>query len=227
MAVKSEKLELQVLPDKNLFVFPDAMSDMNRDVAKACHALATQGANKQHDPIKETREWFKQYVFLMSKMGWAPTNVDVQEVTQSDRQLEISNLVGKGLQAAYGIFTGEVATALEGLGKTVIAALAASTKNVEMLNRKTFEDDRTGLSLAKCEQTSAGQVAMLVSAIQTDAKPDKSANYLLLKWESSGTRNFACGAVLNFDPRQYDKVRSLVETKLDDNALQVLLALEI
>jgi hypothetical protein len=44
--------------------------------------------------------------------------------------------------------------------------------------------------------------------------------------ESNGT-GFACGAVLNFDKRQYDKVRAIVETKLDDNALQVLLALEL
>ena len=68
---------------------------------------------------------------------------------------------------------------------------------------------------------------MLVSAIQTDATPDKAANYLLVKWESNGTSNFACGAVLNFDKRQYDKVRAIVETKLDDNALQVLLALKL
>lgn len=223
----TEKLELQVLPEKNLFVFPDNMNEADRDAAKACHALATQGANKQHDPIQETRLWFKQYIFLMSKMGWAPTNVDVQEINQSGMHLEVSNLLGKGLQAAYGAFTGNVASALEGLGKTVVAALAASTKNVELLDRKSTEDDRTGLSLSKCEQTAAGQVAMLVSAMQTDAKPDKSTNLLLAKWESSGTSNFACGAVLNFDQRQYEKVRSLVEAKLDDNALQVLLALEI
>lgn len=227
MTTTNEKLELQVLPDKNLFVFPDGMSDANRDAAKASHALATQGANKLHDPIKETQLWFKQYIFLMSKMGWAPTNVDVQQITQSGMQLEISNLLGKGLKAAYGVFSGDVATALENLGKTVINALAASTKNVELLDRKTCEDDRTGLSLSKCEQTAGGQVAMLVSAMQTDEQPDKKANYLLAKWESSGSNNFACGAVLNFDQRQYEKVRALVETKLDDNALQVLLALEI
>lgn len=227
MTTDNQKLELQVLPDQNLFVFPDDMSDTARDAAKACHALATQAANKQHDPIHETQLWFKQYIFLMSKMGWAPTHVDVQQVTESGMHLEISNLLGKGLQAAYGVFTGDVAAALENLGKTVVAALAASTQNVELLDRKTKEDDRTGLSLAKCEQSAAGQVAMLVSAMQTDAKPDKTANYLLAKWESSGSTNFACGAVLNFDQRQYEKIRSLVEAKLDDNALQVLLALEI
>src|SRR5690606_3460718 len=161
-------------------------NEANRNAAKACHALATQGANKQHDPVHETRLWFKQYIFLMSKMGWAPTNVDVQQITQSDTHLEVSNLLGKGLQAAYGAFTGDVASALEGLSKTVVSALAASTKNVELFDRKATEDDRTGLSLSKCEQTAAGQVAMLVSAMQTDAKPDKSTNLLLAKWESSG-----------------------------------------
>lgn len=227
MTIDKEKLQLQVLPDKNLFVFPDQMGEQNRDAAKACHALATQGANRQHDPIRETQLWFKHYIYLMSKMGWAPTNVDVQQITERNMHLEISNLLGKGLQAAYGVFTGDVATALDNLGKTVVSALAASTKNVELLDRKSVEDDRTELSLVKCEQTGQGQVAMLVSAIQTDAKPDKSANYLLAKWESSGTSNFACGAVLNFDKRQYDKVRAIVETKLDDNALQILLALEL
>lgn len=227
MTTDKEKLQLQVLPDKNLFVFPDQMSEQNRDAAKACHALATQGANRQHDPMRETQLWFKHYIYLMSKLGWASTNVDVQQLTERNMHLEISNLLGKGLQAAYGAFTGDVAMALDNLGKTVVLALAASTKNVELLNRKSVEDDRTELSLVKCEQTGEGQVAMLVSAIQTDAKPDKSANYLLAKWESSGTSNFACGAVLNFDSRRYDKVRAVVETKLDDNALQVLLALEL
>ncbi|AUA31552.1 hypothetical protein CWR53_02530 [Pseudomonas sp. SGAir0191] len=227
MTTNKENLELQVLPDMNLFVFPDTMSEANRNAAKACHSLATQGANRQHHPIQETQAWFNQYVFLMSKMGWTPTRVDVQRITQSDRHLEISNLIGKGLQAAYGAFTGDVASALEGLGKTVVSALAASTKNVELLDRKSVEDDRNSLSLNKCEQTGAGQVAMMVSAVQTDAKPDKKANYLLAKWESSGTTNYACGAVLNLDQRQYEKVRAVVETKLDDNALEVLLALEI
>ncbi|WP_449430975.1 hypothetical protein [Pseudomonas putida] len=227
MSTDTENLQLQVLPDRNLFVFPDAMDEANRDAAKACHALATQGANTQHDPIQETQLWFKQYIFLMSKMGWSPTNVDVQQITSSDMQLQISNLLGKGLQAAKGIFTGDVAAALQNLGEAVVAALAASSKDVEVLNRKTREDDRTGLSLSKCEQTPGGQVAMLVSAIQTDAKPDKDANYLVFKWESSGTSNFACGAVLTFDRRQYEKIREVIDTKLDDNALEVLLSLKI
>ncbi|MFV3287266.1 hypothetical protein ACNFBR_00850 [Pseudomonas sp. NY11955] len=227
MSNKGDKLELQVLADKNLFVFPDNMSNSNRDAAKACHALATQGANKQHDPIRETQLWFKQYIFLMSKMGWTPSRVDVQQITQHGMHLEVSNLLGKGLKAAYGVFTGDVANALENLGKTVIAALAASAKNVELLDRKTNEDDRTALSLSKCEQTTGGQVAMLVSAMQTDAEPGKKASYLLAKWQSSGTTNFACGAVLDFDQHQYERVRALVETKLNDNALQVLLALDI
>lgn len=128
MTTDKEKLQLQVLPDKNLFVFPDLMGEQNRDAAKACHALATQGANKQHDPIRETQLWFKHYIYLMSKMGWAPTNVDVQQVTERNMRLEVSNLLGKGLQAAYGVFTGDVATALDNLGKTVVSALAASTK---------------------------------------------------------------------------------------------------
>ncbi|PYB71630.1 hypothetical protein DMX11_19570 [Pseudomonas sp. LB-090624] len=227
MTTDHQKMKLEVLPDKNLFVFPEGMSQENLDAAKACHALATQSANKLYNAINDPRVWFAHYIFVMSKMGWSPTNVDVLKVTESNQRLEISNLLGKGLQTAYGAFTGDLATALEGLGKTVVSALAASANNVELLGRTTSENDRTEVSLNRCEYSSEGNMAMAVSAIQTDAKPDKTANYLLAKWDSSGTTNFACGAVLEFDARQYEKLRSAVEGKLDASALEVLLALDI
>lgn len=227
MTSDNEKLQLQILPDKNLFVFPDHMQEANRDAAKASHALATQGANKRYNPISQTKLWFKEYIRLMSAMGWVSIRTDVQEITASNMHLEISNLLGKGLMAAKGVLTGDVAEALKNLGEAVVAALAASTRNVEVLDYRSVEDDRTSLSLNKCEQSPGGQVAMLVSAIQTDAEPDKASNLLLFKWESSGTTNFACGAVLVFDQRRYQKARPIIEGKLDDKALETLLVLEL
>jgi hypothetical protein len=106
-----KELQLQVLPDKICSCSRDLMGEQNRDAAKACHALATQGANKQHDPIRETQLWFKHHIYLMSKMRLGADQCRCTGSLNAICALEISNLLGKGLQAAYGVFTGDVATA--------------------------------------------------------------------------------------------------------------------
>lgn len=223
----TEKQQLEVLADKNLFVFPDHMSKDNRAAAKACHAISTQAANNAFHPVQQTQGWFNEYLRVMTATGWTPIKFEVQTVNESGMHLEVSNLLGKGLQAAAGFIGGDILGGVKNLGEVVVNALAASAKAVELLDIKSREDDRVSLSLAKCDQSADGEVIMLVSAVQTDAEPDKSNNYLLFKWESNGTANYACAAALTFTPAIYEKGQAIVRQKISDKAVETLLSLQL
>ena len=223
----TQNLKLDVLADKNLFVFPDHMSRDNRDAAKECHAFSTQAANLGYHPVQQAQQWFNEYLRIMTATGWTPLKYEVQTVSESGMQLEVSNLLGKGLQAAAGFVSGNVVGGVKNLGAVVVDALAKNPKAVEVLNVSSREDDRTGLSLSRCDQSPDGEVMMLVSAMQTDADPGKNRNLLLFKWESTGTTNLACAAALTFTPSIYQKAQAIVRGKLSDKALETLLSLQL
>ncbi|WDY57448.1 hypothetical protein [Pseudomonas sp. PSKL.D1] len=218
---------IEVLEDKNVFLFQDHMSEASKNAAKECHVFANQAATAEYHPKKQTAEWFDMYIQVMQQCGWLPINYELSQISDSNMKLDLSNLVGKGLQAAIGFISGNGAAGALDLGKSIISTLANSEEAVEILNRKSHEEDRTGLSLAKCDESASGEVVMLLSAIQTDAEPDKDANYLLFKWSSSGTSNYTGSAALSLHRSLYEANRDVLISRVHGNARATLLSLKL
>ena len=227
MSEKIENQRVEVLADKNLFVFPDHMSKANCDAAKECHVFATQAATATFHPTNEADQWFGLYIDVMQQTGWIPVRYEMSRTTSSNLHLQLSNLLGKGLQVAVGFLSGGILGAAKEVGTAAVEALAHSPEAIELLRRDAHESDRSGLSLAQCDQSANGEVVMLLTAIHTDAEPDVKSNYLLFKWNSNGHTTYTGVAALTFHRGLYEQNRDVLIERVSKNARATLLSLKL
>lgn len=227
MTISVDNQRIELLPGNNVFVFPDHMSLENINAAKECHVFANQAASAEHHPARETEQWFEMYIQVMQQCGWLPINYELIQVSERNIKLDLSNLLGKGLKAAAGFLTGGVSAVAMDLGAAVVNTLAASETAVELLNRGTSEEDRTGLSVAQCHQSDNGEVVMLLSAVQSDELPKKEANYLLVQWSSNGSSSYTGAAALTFHRSLYEANRDILVSRVHANARSTLLSLKL
>ncbi|EKT4523652.1 hypothetical protein QEM13_002929 [Pseudomonas putida] len=227
MSEKIENQRVEVLADKNLFVFPDHMSLANCNAAKECHVFATQAATAQFHPTTQADQWFGFYIDVMQQTGWIPVRYEMNRTVSSNVQLQVSNLLGKGLQVALGFLSGGIIGAAKEVGTAAIDALANSPEAIELLQRDTLEKDRSGLSLAQCNQSANGEVVMLLTAVHTDAEPDVNGNFLLFKWNSNGSTTYTGVAALVFHRGLYEQNRDVLIDRVSKNARSTLLSLKL
>lgn len=229
MTTADDNQRVDVLPGNNVFVFPDNMSSANINAAKECHVFANQAATAEFHPVRETEQWFEMYMQVMQQCGWLPISYELIQVSERNLKLDLSNLLGKGLKAAAAFAAGGLgaeAVALD-MGKAVVETLASSEAAVELFNRESSENDRTGLSVAQCHQAENGEVVMLLSAVQTDGMPKVDANYLLVEWSSSGTSNSTASAALTFHRSLYEANKDILVERVHANARSTLLSLKL
>ncbi|WP_313712457.1 hypothetical protein [Pseudomonas sp.] len=217
----AEKQTLQLLTDQNLFVFTDEIPAAVQEACRRCHALASQAANKKYHPSRQTESWFDEYLRIMSATGWTSLKYEVNKVTETGAYVEMSNLLGQGLQSAYGASTGDVKQSLKELGDAIIEALK-DAETIKLLDIRSREDDRVSISVCKCAQSAGGDVVMLVCALQSDQLPNRKGENLLGKWEHQGAVTYACAASLSFSQRQYESARDLIDQKLNPAARRIL-----
>lgn len=226
MSTEAPNQTLQLLSDLNLFVFNDGLSEDIQEACRSCHALALKAASDQYHPLAENNAWFDRYVEIMGALGWVAIKTEVRNLTQGSMHLELGDLIAKGLEAGYEMATGNVKKGLADLGSAIIDAVSKSGKT-ELLDIRTREDDRKVMSLGKCDQSTGGQVAMLVSLVVDDEIPKKSGKSLFANWERSGMTTYACGAGFSFSRRTYDRARESIEARIDARSLQVLATIPV
>ncbi|MBO9550991.1 hypothetical protein [Pseudomonas sp.] len=226
MTENAEKQTLQLLADQNLFVFTDETPEAVREAGRSCHALASQAANKKHHPVRQTESWFDEYLRIMGATGWTSLKYEVSKVIETGAYVEMSNLLGQGLQAAYGASTGDIKQSLKDLGGAIVEALK-DAETIKLLDTRSREDDRVSISVCKCAQSAGGEVVMLVCALQSDELPNRKGETLLGKWEHRGAVTYACAAALSFSQRQYEGARDLIDQKLNHAARQILAEIDL
>nr|WP_314876461.1 hypothetical protein [uncultured Pseudomonas sp.] len=216
---------VEVLPKRNVFIFPDSVDVDNREAAKLAHMYSMAAASGSFHPLAQTEQWFHKYTEVMNIVGWTPVNYKTEVTTTGGAALEASNLVGKGLRLAASYMSGDAKGAFTKVAKDALEAIASAPDAVEVFKHSGEETDSTALTLSHCEQSPGGEVIMYVVSIQTDGDPVMDHTNALFNWTYHSKVTVTNAAALTFNRRQHLAMRDHVEQEITAASRAALMAM--
>ncbi|MGG5291590.1 hypothetical protein [Pseudomonas shirazensis] len=219
--------DLEVLPKRNLFVFPDNMDAANRAAAKECHVFAMAAASAAFNPLAQTEEWFQNYTSVMQQCGWLTVHYKTEIVTNGGLAMDISNLVGKALQLAVGSMGAGVGDSVKKAGEAALEAIANAPEAVNLFTHDATEVDGSTLTLAQCEQSAGGEITMFLVSIQSDGDPVMEHKNKLFSWSYHSKVTVTNTAALVFHRGLYEAVRDVLVSRVTSQSRTSLLTMAL
>jgi hypothetical protein len=209
MLLLNDNKQQAMLVDKSLISFVSGVNAVNRADILESTLLAQLGAKARMKDDSDIIGWYKAYVEILSKTGWAIEGGDIQNFTAKANVTEIQSVIIDILTAAFG----------SGLAQIVIKALesiktlADSTGKIEAFEKNTHTETSGSFQIGVATQEGGAVSINLGTFLIKSTK--KITHILFVKLSHDETELQYASGKLTLDQDIYAGLRSLIRQKLN------------
>jgi hypothetical protein len=209
MLLLNDNKEQAMLVDKSLISFVSGVNAANRADILESTLLAQMGAKAKMIDDSDIIGWYKAYVEILTKTGWAIEGGDIQNFTAKANVTEIQSVIIDILTAAFG----------SGLAQIVIKALesiktlADSTGKIEAFEKNTHTESSGSFQIGVATQE-GGAVSINLGTFLIKST-NKITHILFVKLSHDETELQYASGKLTLDQDIYAGLRSLIRQKLN------------
>ena len=184
--------------------------------------FAQLAADKQYDREKDTQNWYKFYINVLGNIGFAVQGFNFQEYKSKGGSFVMSEVV---LQILAAIATGGQSAVIQA---TLIALQGMSNddRRIQIFSHQSSSYTTGNFQIYPCDQASTGEVSLALGAFSFTSSQSR-VDFLFFSYGSSSCHIYqgAQSAVLN--SKVYQQVRGTISTKLGNNAVEFVAAIDI
>lgn len=214
--------------ESSLLAFGAGMSAQNRQDVKNSYLFATLVANKRHDQLTLSEDWFDYFLEAMSDCGWVVAQRTYEKESDTGQSLRLASIAVKAVQVAASSLLqgGPLVQALGAFAEKAIDGLGKSDEALELFKRTLHAKSNVMVGVASCIETKDGEVVMALGAIQRTVR-NEDLDTLLFDWDSNTSSTYRSTAALSFNSQIYAKARDLIEQRLGERAVSRIMDYEI
>jgi hypothetical protein len=183
--------------------------------------FAQRAANKACDRFAETKAWYGKYNEVLEAVGWTTEQYAFTAHQQAEGNLRMDKAALQVISAiAIGNQLGAITTAISALEK-----LAADDNAITLFDHYA-SGDLSGNFQIGAVQKSNGTISMASGAFyfRTIARRKK---FLFFGYGRNEVNFWTAAQKMTFNAAIYDKVRTLVERKIGDSAMEEIIAFDV
>lgn len=174
--------------------------------------LAQLNSDYMYDREKKTEDWYKNYVYVLGKVGWVIQGFEFQKYNSSSQGLTMDKVV---IQIVEAMMTGnELAVATSAI--KALNGLADDDGRIKLFGHSTSSDSGGSFQIASATEQN-GAVAMKLGAFYMSYKTNQT-DVLWWHYKSANVDIYKSGQGVTLDHDVYDQVRQSIITKLGDKA---------
>jgi hypothetical protein len=214
MFLLNDNKEQAMLVDKSLISFVSGVNAANRADILESTLLAQLGAKARMTDDSDIIGWYKAYVEILTKTGWAIEGGDIQNFTAKANVTEIQSVIIDILAAAFGSgLTQIVIKALES-----IKTLADSTGKIDAFEKNTHTESSGSFQIGVATQE-GGAVSINLGTFLIKST-NKITHILFVNLSHDETALQYASGKLTLDQDIYAGLRSLVRQKLNGRLVE-------
>jgi len=184
--------------------------------------FAQRAANNMYDRDNDTENWYKNYINVLSNIGFTLQGFNFHKYQAKGGSLVMSEAV---LEILAAIAT-EGQSAVIQATMDVVRDLDSSDQRIELFYAQSSSYTTGNFQVYPCDQSSSGDVSLALGGFyfHTDVM---RANFLFFSFGASNSYIYdgAQKAVLN--SAVYSQLRSSISAKLGDTALELVASIDI
>ncbi len=207
--------------DGSVVSFVAGVSAQNQSDVLNSTLLAQLAASKKYDRFKDTENWYKFYLDVLSNIGWVAQAFKFEQFTASGATLKMDKAILKILAAIASKNQIAVVTAtLKGLEE-----LAGSDGRIVLLDTQSQNAGNGNFQISSVAE-SGGKIAMSLGTFYFNTK-QQNTRFLWFSFNSSKIRLFQDAEDITLNDEVYGPNRKKIIDKLGDNAKKYIDEIEI
>lgn len=184
--------------------------------------FAQLAADRSYDREKDTTSWYNSYKYTLGNIGFVIESFNFQEYKATGGTLSMDKVVIEILAAiatgGESVVITETLNALRGMSET--------DNRITLFSQQSSSSSSGNFQVYPCDQAPDGEVSMALGAFYFTASHHE-VRFLFFGWGSSKTHIYKGAQKTVLNSRVYEKVRSIVSSKLGDNAVNLVAAIEL
>ena len=174
--------------------------------------LAQLNSDYMYDREKQTEDWYKNYVYVLGKVGWVIQGFEFQKYDTSSQGLTMDKVVVEILET---MMTGnELAIAASAI--KALNSLSGDDGRIKLFGHSSSSNSGGSFQISSATEQN-GTVAMKLGAFYMSYKTSQT-DVLWWHYKSANVDIYKSGQGVTLDHDVYGQVRQSIITKLGDKA---------
>lgn len=213
--------EQSFLNDKSLVSFVSAVSEQRRKDVLNSVLLAQMAANKQFPNEDQILDWYKQFVLVLNKLGWAIEAADFSTFKSSGNVFEAESAIIDILTTAFG---GNLPAVI---AKTLsaIKSLADNTGKITAFDKNTHSQTKGAFQIGLAKEEN-GTVSLQLGTF-TLTSSNEIKKILFFKSTKDSTELKYCSRQGTLDEEVYATARQAIVDKLGGKINEFVVEIDI
>ncbi|MGF6491772.1 hypothetical protein [Pseudomonas frederiksbergensis] len=203
---------------EGILSFTGNLSEQNREDVQHAFLFASLVANKKFPHEYQGKEWYYQFLEVMTNAGWLPTskyyndmNIGGNTVRMDQLVLEILGSVVAGLAVP-----GSASVLMLKVAGDAITALKKRETALTLYERNMLEHGVGGMAAGTCTEVN-GEVTMALGTVRFIRK-NTAKQVLFMDWDSREVKLYRGDSVFRKVPYIVEQTRDTIRAKLGLNA---------
>lgn len=202
------------------------MTKTNKQVVKDSLLFSTLVANKAYP--EGGVSWYKEFTKVLGICGWLSQSSSFSDYRVGNTRFTMEQTALKILESAItaAALPGPTSLLLLKVAKDTVDALQENDKPLRLFENSSKTHSGARFAIASAAESKDGEVVMAMGAL--DFSTDLNVtNVLFWEWSGSSVSIKRAENHLTLNRAHYERVRSTVEQRLTQNALDALIEFEI
>ncbi|XP_068739566.1 uncharacterized protein [Montipora capricornis] len=198
--------------DGSLVSFTSNLEGLQKQDVLHSSLLAQLAANKKHDRLEDSKNWYMFYTNVMATVGWDIQSFQFDEYDSTSSTVKVSQVTLKLLSSILG---GD--EEMMEVIKNTIDKLAKDSQGASLLQSSSSSQNHGNFQVVPCNVDKSNQVNVAFLGCFFRAS-EVAKDYFFFDYKKEDIHLFKGTQVFTLDQQIYGKVREAVIEKLGDNA---------
>jgi hypothetical protein len=203
---------------EGILSFTGNLSEQNREDVQHAFLFASLVANKKFPHEYQGKEWYNQFLEVMTNAGWLPTDQYYNDMNISGNTVRMDQLVLEilGSVVAGLAVPGSASVLMLKVAGDAITALKKRETALTLYERNMLEHGVGGMAAGTCTEVN-GEVTMALGTVRFIRK-NTATQVLFMDWDSRDVKLYRGHSVFRKVPSIVEQTRGTILTKLGLNA---------
>lgn len=184
--------------------------------------FAQLGADRQYNREKDSENWYKFYINILSNIGFTMKGFSFIEYKSSGGTLVMSEAV---IQILAAVATGGQSLIIEAT-LTALQGMAEDDSRITLFREQSSSYTTGNFQIYSCDQSSNGDVSMSMGAFYFTTS-SYHADFLFFGFGSASSHLYNGAEAVVLNAAVYNQVRSSISSKLGNNAVELVASIEL
>ena len=203
---------------EGILSFTGNLNEQNREDVQHAFLFASLVANKKYPYEYQGKEWYYQFLEVMTHAGWLPTSKYYNDMNISGNTVRMDQLVLEilGSVVAGLAVPGSASVLMLKVAGDAITALKKRETALTLYERNMLEHGVGGMAAGTCTEVN-GEVTMALGTVRFIRK-NTAKQVLFMDWDSREVKLYRGDSVFRKVPYIVEQTRDTIRAKLGLNA---------